>query len=98
MKYLFCILWLIIGWISAFDAYLLLVSRSVVYSVEQNPVVLRIIINHSLDVAVGLKFAGTIASLGLLAVVYNTNRTIGIIATGGTALFQVGLLMYLLWG
>ena len=89
--------WALIGAISIYDAYLVTLYRSIILSMEQNPICAMLISwdpEHLSYFLVG-KAAGT--SLVLLALVglYCWQRRLACAVIGGVLVFQLGLLVYL---
>jgi len=93
----FCIQWLTIGFISSYDAYLALKYRTHMYYGEINPISRGImaIDNWDLSIFTGVKMAGTILVLGILALCYNINTPRARLMTFCLFLFQILLLIYL---
>ena len=93
---IYATLWLFIGWVSAYDAYLNL-RYPVTAQVEENPVAKWILEASSDDVPllIGLKFAGTLACHGLLVVVYLIRKRTAMLIAAGVASVQAMVLVYL---
>lgn len=93
----FHLLWLFIGLVSAFDAYLVLKYQDLIYYLECNPVgrFLMEIDPARPALFVGAKFLGTIVVLYLLQGIYNSNQRVGRLLAGSIAAFQFLLLGWL---
>jgi len=93
----FCFQWLTIGFISSYDAYLALKYREYMYHGELNPISRQImaIDNWDLSVFMGVKMAGTILALGILALCYNINPVKARFMTFCLFVFQILLLIFL---
>ena len=89
--------WLAIGVISAYDAYLVKVSRPVILSLERNPVCAMLIHwdPHRLSYFFLAKTTGTVTVLAVLLVLYCRRPRLAMPVTTGVLAFQVGLLLYL---
>jgi hypothetical protein len=90
-------LWMFIGLVSAFDTYLTVKFRESLWYEELNPMarMLLQLDDWEPSLLVGLKFLGTLISLGFVSALHWRNRRMGTIVDGGVALFQFGLLCYL---
>lgn len=94
---IFPALWLFIGMVSSWDAYLTIKYREHICSLESNPVgrLLLRLDGGEPSLFIGAKFLGTILVLGLLVAFFRYNRRLGYLLTGSIAAFQFGLLCYL---
>jgi hypothetical protein len=90
-------LWMFIGSVSAFDTYLTVKFQESLLSEELNPMARMLLQLDGWEPAllVGLKFLGTLLSLGFVSALHWRNRRMGTIVAGGVALFQFWLLCYL---
>jgi hypothetical protein len=93
----FPVLWLFIGVISAFDTYLTVRFQEHLAENEKNPIgcLLLELSNGEPSLLVGVKFLGSTLVLGIITALYLKNRRLGFLVTSGLALFQLGLLGYL---
>jgi len=89
--------WIVIGVISAYDAYLVKVFRPVVLSLERNPVCATLIHwdPHQLSYFFVAKGAGTMLVLAVLIALYFWKRRLALRVITGVTVFQVALLLYL---
>lgn len=88
-------LWLFIAGVSAFDTYLLVRWAPVL--VEENPVGVALIDIGGVPLLAGTKLFGTATALGILVAMYGRVRDrITFQSTGGIALCQFLLLLYLI--
>jgi hypothetical protein len=93
-------LWLLIGLVSAFDAYLTVKFQDSLREHEQNPLA-RILLRldgSEPSLLIGSKFLGSLIVLGILTALHLRNRRLGLTVAGGIACFQLGLLWYLVAG
>ena len=96
----FAALWLLILIVSVVDGYFILVTRPILLETELNPVGrLLLALDHG-DVRYFFvaKCCGTIAASSVLLILYWTRMRIGFAVTICVALFQLGLLRFLLFG
>lgn len=95
---LFVLQWMLIGCVSAFDAYLLAKYRLEILILERNPMGLFLLQLDEGEPAlfIGLKFLGTVCVLGIVGGVYAYSRPLGHCVAGALSVFQIGLLSYLL--
>jgi len=91
-------LWLLIGSVSAIDAYLTVKFQESLMFLESNPIAIILLQLDAGDpsILIGVKFLGSILALGILAALYLQNRRVGLMVSSGLACFQTGLLYYLL--
>lgn len=96
--FLFFILWAWIALVSSYDSYLTVKLRSVMRDSEQNPIARYIMSKDHWDVSmfIGFKMYGTIIVLGFLSLMYSINKKYAFTIAIVLALFQTGLLFYLL--
>lgn len=90
-------LWSFIGAVSAYDAWLVVLTKTEILFMEQNPVC-RHLINldpEYLGVFLPAKAVGTIAVLAILFWLYLRRRWHALSAASGVAAYQFGLLLYL---
>ncbi len=89
--------WFAIATISAYDAYLVMLYRNVILSVEQNPLCAMLIAwdPHDLSFFLVAKILGTMTVLGVLVVMYYWRRRWALPVITGVCVFQMGLLLYL---
>ncbi len=94
---LFCFQWLTIGFISAYDLYLALKYKNLMYEGELNPICRKVMELDDWDLSVfaGFKMAGTILALGILALAYNLRPRIAKPAIWALFIFQIILLFIL---
>lgn len=95
----FLILWAWVAFVSSYDAYLTVRLRSVIHDSEQNPIARFIMSMDNWDVSlfIGFKMYGTILVLGFLSLMYLVNKKYAFTTVIALALFQTGLLLYLLY-
>ena len=90
----FAAAWLLIGWVSSWDTYLLSLHRFDIH--EVNPVGVWLLTNAGADVFIGLKMAGTVTALGVLVVMRRTARLpLTWVVLGTLVAVQLALLVYL---
>ena len=93
-------MWVIIGLISLLDLILavaLLDPSSLVQ--EKNPIVVELVrLTGDFSLFIPCKILGTLASLVIARKIYNINNKWGLSVCSGVCLFQLCLLMYLLFG
>lgn len=90
-------LWSFIGTVSAYDAWLVVLTKAEILLMERNPVC-RYLIKlepEYLSVFLPAKSAGTIAVLAILFWLYSRRRWHALSAASGVAAYQFGLLLYL---
>lgn len=90
---MFSFLWIFIGLVSAYDAFLNL-KYPVTVEIEKNPVAKHLLSNVGFVELFGLKFAGTIIALGILAVLYKISDRIAFSCAVPLSMFQCFLLYY----
>jgi len=93
----FAAIWLLIGAISAYDGYLVVKFSDSIREYEQNPVC-RYLIEYAdgeLSLFLRTKAAGTLVVLSVLAGLYRYRWRWALTTTGSVAIFQLGLLVYL---
>jgi hypothetical protein len=75
-RFIFGLLWLGIGFTSAYDAYLAIKYRDTLAAMEKNPIGLWLMSLDGGDVSLfmGIKFAGTVLVLGILVFCYIKNK------------------------
>ena len=91
-------LWLFIALVSAFDTYLTVKFQEHLIYHEINPLARMILRREAWDpsLLIGLKFLGSLLSLGFLGALHLRNRRLGLMVTAGLAAFQLGLLCFLI--
>jgi hypothetical protein len=96
----FVALWLLILIVAVLDGYFILINRHILLQTELNPVGRLFLSLDGGDVRYffAAKCCGTIAASSALLVLYWTRMQIGFAVTAGVALFQLGLLHFLLFG
>jgi hypothetical protein len=96
----FTALWLLILVVAVVDGYLLLIHRQIMIHAELNPVgrFLLALDHGNVRYFFIAKCCGTIAASSFLLVLYWTRARMGLVVTIGVALFQFGLLSFLLFG
>lgn len=94
---LFGLLWLIIGGVSAVDTYLTVRDQESLFYLELNPVARWLLEWHDWNPAtlVGLKFLGSMAVLGVLAVGFLREPKRTLVVAGSLAVLQSALLLFL---
>jgi len=96
----FAALWLLILIVAVVDGYFILINRHILFQTELNPIGRLFLSLDAGDVRYffAAKCCGTIATSSTLLVLYWTRMQIGFAVTLGVALFQLGLLHFLLFG
>ncbi|MFM8583005.1 MAG: hypothetical protein ACKOFW_16105 [Planctomycetaceae bacterium] len=94
---LFGLLWLIIGGVSAIDTYLTVRDQESLFYLELNPIARWLLEWHDWNPAtlVGLKFLGSMAVLGVLAVGFLREPRRTLVVAGSLAVLQSALLLFL---
>jgi hypothetical protein len=90
-------LWLFIGLVSAFDAYLTVRFQESLQIHEVNPLARMLLQLSGWDPAlfIGVKFLCSMMVLGILTALHVADRRIGLVIATAIASFQLGLLGYL---
>jgi len=85
---------------SAYDTFWLVKNRSVIHSIEENPIGVWLINldNGDISIFVGAKFAGTILSLGALSLLYVVKRKWAWVCILSVFIAQVFVLYYVMFG
>jgi len=88
---------LLVAAVSVHDAMLVVLNADIISEVEQNPVGRWLIELQGGDVwlFVSLKLVGTAIVCAALVTLYEFRTRLALVASGGVASFQVGLLWYL---
>jgi hypothetical protein len=96
----FTALWLLILSVAVVDGYFMLINRQIMFETELNPVgrFLLSLDDGNIRYFFVAKCCGTIAASSVLLVLYWTHMRIGFAVTMCLALFQLGLLRFLLFG
>lgn len=89
--------WCFIGVVSIYDAYLVVIYRTVITRLERNPVCLYLINldPESLSYFLFGKFLGTVIVLSTMAMIYRYRKRWATPIFASVASFQLGLLLYL---
>lgn len=93
----FLLMWLFVGLVSAYDAWLVVKNWDSILQFEKNPVCayfIRIGNGHS-GIFLRVKTSGTLAVLSILAGLYRSKPRVAWAVTGAVSSFQLGLLAYL---
>jgi hypothetical protein len=95
--WVFPALWLFIGTVSCYDAYLILKYQQSLLVMELNPVGCWLMRadNGEPSLFLAAKFQGTIVVLGTLQLIHRWNAGLAHVMAGSLALFQAGLLAFL---
>jgi hypothetical protein len=90
------VMWLFIGWVSAYDAYLNL-RYPVTALTEENPLARWILeaSGNDLPLFIALKFAGTLVCLGVLALYYRLRPSNALACAALVSAAQAWVLIYL---
>jgi hypothetical protein len=90
-------LWLFIGAVSSYDAYLTIKYEDSIAAMELNPLGQYLLQQNDGDAALfmAMKFVGTIVVLGVLNLIHRARPQWGLWMTGSVATFQGGLLGFL---
>ncbi len=93
----FLVSWCAIATISAYDTYLVMLYRSVILTLERNPLCSVLISWDPDDLTYFLagKICGTLLVLGTLAGLYMWHRRWALSVITGVVCFQLGLVLYL---
>ncbi|HWB12438.1 MAG TPA: hypothetical protein VG826_24650 [Pirellulales bacterium] len=96
----FFAMWVFVGLVSAYDAWLVIKYWESIVQLEQNPFCQYLIAVGEGDWSIFLraKTGGTVAVLSVLAGLYRSNRRLALPVTAAVSLFQLGLLAYLTFG
>ncbi len=92
----FCLCWLFIGLSSSYDAYLNL-KHQVTPATELNPIAYQVLTEAGIPGLIGIKFAGTVLALGILALIYTTWPQTALRVALGLSLIQSCVLLFLLF-
>lgn len=94
---LFPVLWIFIGSVSSYDAYLTLKYEDSIVAMELNPVgqFLLHLDEGDPSLFMAIKFAGTVIVLGVLNLLHRVAPRFGLSMTGAVASFQAVLLAFL---
>jgi hypothetical protein len=95
--WVFPLLWLFIGTVSCYDAYLILKYQQSLLVMELNPVGCWLMQadNGEPSLFLAAKFQGTIVVLGALQLIHRWNAGLGHVMAVSLAVFQAGLLAFL---
>ncbi len=90
-------LWSFIGGVSLYDAWLVVLTRNVILSTEQNVICWHLINLEPMHLSLFLaaKAAGTLIVLAILGWLHLHSHRHTLTTSSGVATFQFGLLMYL---
>jgi hypothetical protein len=90
-------LWLFIIVVSVIDGLLVWQHRQQILNTELNPVGRALLLANGGRVwyLLGLKFAGTVVACGVLLLVWQRSRGMGLIVAGAVAALQLCLLLFL---
>lgn len=93
----FLLMWLFVGLVSAYDAWLVVRYWDSILQLEKNPICVYFIRlgNGRSDIFLRVKTSGTLTVLSVLAGLYRNDRRVGWTVTGALSGFQLGLLAYL---
>ncbi len=96
-RHWFPVLWVFIGLVSAYDAYLVEEFQDCILNLEQNPVghYLLKVGGGDVSIFVRVKAAGTLIVLTAMAGIYHRNRRLAFPITMTLAAFQLALLLYM---
>ncbi|MGH7135295.1 MAG: hypothetical protein ACREHD_06105 [Pirellulales bacterium] len=97
MQISFLLMWLFVGLVSAYDAWLVVKYWDTILLLERNPVCayfIRLGDGRS-DIFLRAKTSGTLTVLSVLAGLYRNNRRLAYAVTGALSGFQLVLLAYL---
>jgi len=95
--WIFCAMWMFIGFASSYDAYLSVLNGEYLYEVEKNPMARYIMGKCGVPAFVGIKMFGTIFSLGCVTVLYHNYRKASWIINTSIFLTQILLFAYLIY-
>lgn len=95
--WVFPVLWLFIGTVSCYDAYLIIKYQQSIQVMELNPVGCWLMQadNGQPSLFLAAKFQGTIVVLGTLQLIHRRNIGLAHFMAASLALFQAGLLAFL---
>ena len=93
--WIFCAMWVVIGFVSAYDVGLSVLNSDVLYDIEQNPIAKYIIGKGGIPFFVAFKMLGTIVALGVVVLLFHNHRRISWVVTSSLFLTQMCLFLYL---
>jgi len=93
--WVFCAMWVLIGFVSSYDVYLSVLNGDYLYELEKNPMARYVIAKCGVPAFVGIKMFGTIFALGCITVLYHNYRKISWIINTSIFLGQMLLFAYL---
>jgi hypothetical protein len=93
----FFVMWLFVGLVSAYDAWLVVKYWDSITQLERNPICTYFIDlgNGKSELFLRVKTGGTLTVLSVLAGLYRNNRRLALPVAGAVSAFQFGLLVYL---
>jgi hypothetical protein len=93
----FFVMWIFVGLVSIYDAWLVVKYWDSILELERNPICHYLIRlgNGDSAIFVRAKLSGTIAVLSVLAALYRNNRRLALPVTCALSCFQLALLVYL---
>lgn len=95
----FCLSWIWIAFVGSVDTYLTIYLQLILEESEQNPLARFILdkTNWNVSLFIGIKMFATIMVLGTLALLFLWKRKWAMTAVYSIAIFQAGLLFYLIY-
>lgn len=93
----FLAMWLFVGLVSAYDAWLVVRYWDTIAQFERNPICAYFINlgEGNSELFLRVKTGGTLTVLSVLAGLYRNNRRLALPVAGAVSAFQLGLLIYL---
>ena len=95
--WIFCAMWVLIGFVSSYDVYLSVLNGEYLYELEENPMARYIIAEYGVPFFVGFKMFGTIISLGIITMLYHSYRKAAWVINTSIFSVQMALFAYLIY-
>ena len=93
--WMFCAMWVLTGFVSAYDVGLSVLNGSILYEIEQNPMAKYIIGEMGVPFFVAFKMLGTIVALGIVVLLFHNHRKMSWVVNSALFLTQMCLFVYL---
>ena len=94
--WVFCAMWLLIGFISSYDTYLSALNEEYLYELEENPMARYFIAKYSVPAFIGFKMFGTVLTLGCIVLLYHTHKATAWVVNTSIFAVQMALFLYLI--
>jgi len=95
--WIFCAMWVLIGFVSSYDVYLSVLNGEYLYELEENPMARYVIAEYGVPSFVGFKMFGTIFALGCIVVLYHNYRKASWVINTSIFAAQMVLFAYLIY-